>query len=222
MQFMCYRYHKGFIMDKRKFNEVTDQEFKESWKKYHSLTSALNELQVSTSSYTMKSAKKRAHQLGLKDDHFAPKGSLYNDEQLEKAWRESQNIRQVLMNLGLVANGANYSTLRKRAHQINLSEKDFINEKEKSYNGQVIRVTLYDIITNKVPYSSSQRLIKKLIDAGIMTRRCSECGITHYHGQPINLELDHINGNHHDNSLSNLRVLCPNCHSMTKTYGYRK
>lgn len=34
----------------------------------------------------------------------------------------------------------------------------------------------------------------------------------------ILVELDHINENHHDNRLENLRVLCPNCHSLHATH----
>lgn len=34
----------------------------------------------------------------------------------------------------------------------------------------------------------------------------------------IPLELDHINGDRHDNRLENLRVLCPNCHSLKPTH----
>ena len=36
--------------------------------------------------------------------------------------------------------------------------------------------------------------------------------------KPTPIELDHINGDSTDNSLSNLRLLCPNCHTQTKTY----
>jgi hypothetical protein len=50
--------------------------------------------------------------------------------------------------------------------------------------------------------------------------KCSECGwdkINEY-SNLIPLEIDHIDGNAYNNHISNLKVLCPNCHSLTKTY----
>lgn len=38
-------------------------------------------------------------------------------------------------------------------------------------------------------------------------------------GQPIPLELEHKDGNHRNNTPSNVCLLCPNCHSQTDTYG---
>jgi len=47
---------------------------------------------------------------------------------------------------------------------------------------------------------------------------CESCGLTRWQGQLIPLELDHVDGNAGDNSLTNLRLLCPNCHAQTPTY----
>lgn len=37
-------------------------------------------------------------------------------------------------------------------------------------------------------------------------------------GKLLVLQLDHVNGKRDDNRISNLRWLCPNCHSQTNTY----
>ena len=50
--------------------------------------------------------------------------------------------------------------------------------------------------------------------------KCSKCGWGEknpYSGK-YSLEIDHIDGNYKNNSPENLRVLCPNCHSLTKHY----
>jgi Zn finger protein HypA/HybF involved in hydrogenase expression len=48
---------------------------------------------------------------------------------------------------------------------------------------------------------------------------CSKCGNTGtWNGNPLVLQLDHIDGNSRNNLTNNLRLLCPNCHSQTKTY----
>lgn len=47
---------------------------------------------------------------------------------------------------------------------------------------------------------------------------CEVCGIHEWNSKPIVLEVDHINGDHMFNDPSNLRLICPNCHSQTDTY----
>lgn len=50
--------------------------------------------------------------------------------------------------------------------------------------------------------------------------KCSECGQSSvWNGKPLVLQVDHIDGNSDNNIESNLRLLCPNCHTQTETFG---
>lgn len=57
---------------------------------------------------------------------------------------------------------------------------------------------------------------------GLKEKKCEECGISDtWNGKPLNFELHHIDGDHYNNELSNLQILCPNCHSQTDSYKRR-
>lgn len=53
-----------------------------------------------------------------------------------------------------------------------------------------------------------------------MTReyKCESCGIAEWNDKKLSLHVDHINGDADNNKPTNLRLLCPNCHSQTETF----
>ena len=69
---------------------------------------------------------------------------------------------------------------------------------------------------------STSNLKKRLLKEKILQNKCSNCGIKEWLEKPISIQLDHINGDVKDNRLENLRMLCPNCHSQTDTYGGKR
>lgn len=60
----------------------------------------------------------------------------------------------------------------------------------------------------------SSVLKQKLIFEGIKENKCEICGVSVWQGKNLPLELHHIDGNHFNNTLDNLQILCPNCHSI--------
>lgn len=95
------------------------------------------------------------------------------------------------------------------------------------YDGRVgctgrSKFELADILSGKHPQYPTSKLSKRLVKEGYKKYQCEHCGIQHWNGKPISLELDHIDGNNGNHSLDNLQLLCPNCHSQTDTYRSKK
>ncbi len=81
-----------------------------------------------------------------------------------------------------------------------------------------------EILEGKHPQYQSYKLKKRLINEGIVKDECSKCG---WKEKPegsdyTTCELDHIDGNPTNHKLENLRMLCPNCHSLTPTFRFRR
>lgn len=51
--------------------------------------------------------------------------------------------------------------------------------------------------------------------------KCLICGISDWNNKPITFQFDHIDGNPDNNTKENIRMICPNCHSQTETYGVK-
>lgn len=144
-----------------------------------------------------------------------------NDTEFATLVMESTSAREIMIKAGWTVCGSAYSMVWKRIDRLSLDTSHFLGRGhsagKKAHNRRDIREYLI-----KDCYSISSHMLKlRLIKEGIKEHRCERCNLTEWEGQPIPITLDHINGDHHDNTLSNLRILCPNCHHQTSTFGAR-
>lgn len=141
-------------------------------------------------------------------------------EQLKSATEKSTSIRQILHILGLREAGGNYYQISKYLKELQIDIKHL---KGRGWNKGLKgishpQVDLKEILILNSNFQSF-KLKKRLFSAKLKKEQCEECSWAKMSKDGrIPLELDHINGNSKDNRLENLRILCPNCHSLKPTH----
>lgn len=148
----------------------------------------------------------------------------WTDEQLAEAVRTSQTTADVIRKLGLAVRAGNYRTVTKYIKKLRLDTTHWLgcaHLRGKEHNHRRKR-SLSDILVKGSTYTSIHRLKQRLIRQGLLTEQCDECGINQWRDKALSLQLEHINGQHDDHRIENLRLLCPNCHSQTATFCKKK
>jgi len=145
-------------------------------------------------------------------------------DQLIEAVKTAKSWRRLLGNLGLRQAGGNYDQIHKYVKEYNLSTKHFTGKAwNKGMRGIGKPRTPLEKILVKGSFFQSYKLRNRLFKEGLKPKHCEQCGWAEYSKDGrLPLELDHINSDRTDNRLSNLRILCPNCHSLTSQYRSRK
>ena len=82
--------------------------------------------------------------------------------------------------------------------------------------------SLNSILVEDSDYLNTDCLRRRIIKEGLKSPECEICGIKEWMGKPISFQLHHINGIKKDNRLSNLQILCPNCHSQAYNFKNKK
>ena len=87
------------------------------------------------------------------------------------------------------------------------------NKKGQQKGPNKYRDSSYYLVKNG-PAITSHKLKLKLIKDGIKKAVCERCGASYWNGKKLPLELHHKDGDHYNNELDNLEILCPNCHAV--------
>ncbi len=147
----------------------------------------------------------------------------YTKENLESIVKECKSIRQVLQKLGLKEAGGNYQNIKTRIKVYNIDTSHFHGKlwnkgkkwsKVKDISNKLVEHSTY---SSGLPISTYV-LKNQLLKLEYKKYMCETCNGIEWLGNPIPLELHHVNGNKFDNRLENLKLLCPNCHTFTDNY----
>jgi hypothetical protein len=199
----------------------TDEQLRAAVATWRTWASVLRELHLIIRRTNQRRLLRRCEELAIDTRHLAHAAESragVSDEQLRVAVAESRSIAQVLRALGLVAAGGNYQAIPRRIAKLGLDTSHFTGQ---GWNrgGRVMRARpLADVlVTGRA--TGSHKLKLRLFRAGLKTPACELCGWAEAAPDGrIPVELDHTNGDRTDNRLENLRILCPNCHSLQPTH----
>ena len=141
----------------------------------------------------------------------------WTETELATAVKSSLSFRQVLKMLNLRAAGGNYEQIKKYVKEYKLSTSHF---KGKAWNKGLTVVRKPVVPLNKILIKNSNfqsyKLKQRLFKVKLKPQYCEKCQWAEMTADGyLPLELHHVNGNRHDNRLKNLKILCPNCHSLT-------
>lgn len=138
----------------------------------------------------------------------------FTKEQIEEMVKECISFAQLAEKMGYSRFGGGTQTaIKQLVKNYNLDTSHFLGQgwNKNNYN--------YELFTSNSPKKNGKCIATPLIH--LRGRKCECCGLEEWLGQPIKLEVHHIDGDRTNNDLENLQLLCPNCHSYTDTFCYK-
>jgi hypothetical protein len=133
----------------------------------------------------------------------------YTDEDIIKYAKEVKSIAQLLKKLNLKQAGGNYTHIKKTLQRLNLNTSHWTGQAWNK-DQQLKDWKDYTKGVNLKPHLIKNRGLK-----------CESCDLTEWKNKSIPLEVHHKDGNRTNNDLSNLQLLCCNCHALTDNWRRR-
>lgn len=148
------------------------------------------------------------------------KNYKYTKDVLESVVKDVKSFRELASYFG-VKSSSTQTHLSLLTKKYGIDTSHFLGQahnKGKTFKKEfdVHRILVHDETRPKV-----RRIVlhKAMILSGI-PELCVQCYCgTTWNNKPLTLQIDHIDGNNLNNTLENLRFLCPNCHTQTDTWG---
>ncbi|MBV7698904.1 HNH endonuclease signature motif containing protein [Streptomyces sp. TRM70350] len=198
----------------------TKERLEEAARGARTLSEACARLGVDPGSSTRRYIFERTKKLEVDVSHFEREGIKWTREILEAAVSASTNMSEVLRHLGLEVVGGHHTHISRKikAYAIDTSHFQVPNQRGDARRHRASAGLLVKRSAPQARRVQSSRLKRAILECGV-DDRCALCGIEPvWLGEPLPLEVDHIDGDWRNNRIENLRLLCPNCHSTTDSY----
>ena len=137
------------------------------------------------------------------------KWKQYSKEQIEDIVRESISYAEVIKKLGYSKSGSIHEILKTYLEENNIDTSHFLSQAHNKNKFDYERFQNGNAIKTKHMHDALEAL---------RGHKCESCGLEIWLDQPIPLEIHHKDGNHLNSDLSNLVLLCPNCHACTDNW----
>ncbi|MFD4588512.1 HNH endonuclease [Streptomyces sp. NPDC058423] len=198
----------------------TRERLTEAARTSRTLSEALGKLGVEARGASRRYVHDRMKRMGVDTSHFEREGARWTKDVLEPVVAVSTSVTEVLRRLGLDVVGGHHTNISRRIRGYGIDTSHFVTPsragagRDSTTPGGLLVAQPRE----NARRTAGRRLRRALAEAGV-PERCALCGTgPEWRGRPMPLEVDHIDGNWHDNRPENLRLLCPNCHSATDNY----
>jgi hypothetical protein len=199
----------------------TRERLEEAARSSRTLSEALGKLGVDPKSVTRAYLRERMRKLGVETSHFQREGTRWTKEILGAAVNASTSVNGVLRHLGIEPVGGHHTNIARRIKAYGIDTAHFaqpVPSGATMRENRRRRTPTEILVSGAARRVPSERLKRAVKELGI-AELCAMCGIGPvWQGEPLPLEVDHIDGSWRNNRADNLRLLCPNCHSTTDTY----
>jgi 5-methylcytosine-specific restriction endonuclease McrA len=140
----------------------------------------------------------------------------YTIEELKTAASKASNMTEVLRLIGAKLTGGTHSHLKRRILSAGIDISHFNPYRNGTPRGFLKiakeKILVPDRLNGR--RENAEKLRRALIESGVKFE-CAVCSQDeNWHGEKLTLEVDHIDSRFTNNALTNLRFVCPNCHSI--------